>query len=364
MNNDTVLYVEVYGRYRDLPRAEAVKRVADARGLTVSGVSGMVTRAHATLPARLALMQFLASQHNEHTPAINRINAIVERGRAQNAAHHKALTGMKAAVFVSDIHFPLADWDALELTYKLVEKLDKWYGVSHVSALSDVNDNAGLATHHKDKRQPEARVFDKDISRTIDLHGEHMSILCKAAPNALQISVPGNHDGWLMIYGDQTKEARPVNFTLMADMMERFEAQGVTFTRMIAEGDFFHLNERLAWVHGVGTTASAVTRVKKALKAYQLSDDARANRIVDIVSGHLHKHNVTRHPDVADMTLYESGALCQYDMSYLNTAPAWTTGVVVSIFDPHSGLHDTHPVVYRKNKAGKYEALLFGQIIK
>ena len=362
MNRDTQLYVKVFGQYRNLDRRKAVVQVAKDERMSVSGVSGCVTRAHRTLGARLALMEYLGSQHNEFTPALQEINCIVAAGQAKVDQHRTTLQADgndKAAVFISDMHSPATDWKALELTYKAVEYLDKWLGVAYVSALNDVFDFPLLAPYHTDKRQPSEKVFDTDISRAYDLHAEHMQIIRLLAPNAINVAIGGNHDKRPGTYGDQASDATPVSFTLVADAMEKLTAQGVTFVDSLAKENVFEVTSRLAWMHGQTTAANPVTRVKKALKAFQLSKPERAGRITDIVSGHLHKDNITNHPDVVGMTLYESPCLCRFDMPYLKVAPAWTTGIVVSVFNPVSGTHETTLVRYSRVGSG-YEARVFG----
>lgn len=357
-DGDLALLIEVRGRYRDLPRAEAVRRVARQNDMTPSGVSGRVTRAESTAAGLLALMEYQAYNPLVPNPAQRRIDAVIQTGRGRDTEHRSLnlVRGeLQAAVFLSDIHFPSADWEALRLAYKIIDYVQPLF----VSGLNDSMDLPKLGDH-EDYRRLGMQAFDEDISNAIEMTGNHAKAIHTIVPQALQPVVGANHDKRVATYSQKASGVHLISDSLSADAMEQLSAAGLTFLDHIGTENVYRLNDGLAWMHGVSASVTPIQRVKKNFEYAQRQGQAG---LFDIVSGHIHKSGVTQYPNLIGVKSYESGCLCRQDMEYLSHGASWDVAIVLSRFEPYGRYHKTEIVRFEQSGSG-YRAVLDGKLFK
>lgn len=341
---DIELLIEVAGRLGYLPRPEAVKRVASQRGLDPQSVSGRVTRASRDPLALLKLAAYHAQHAPNPNPAQRRINDVVDAGRKVIDEHRQRVRAafkgkLATAVFISDIHFPAADFEALALVYKVLDHLKPVW----VSALNDALDLPKMSKH-VDARRLSDQAFDTDVSNSIQMLVQHTHALSLINPAMVQVAIGANHDARLLYRSAETG-AVLVGDTVVADAMEQLAEAGVTFEHPLPHENVFRVNDGLVWLHGMTAAANPISRAVNNFKYVQRE---LGDSIVSTVSGHVHKQNVTRHPTLPSVVAYESGKLCRDDMAYLRHGADWTTGIVVSHFDPSGAYHVTTPVQFTK----------------
>jgi hypothetical protein len=354
---DIDIYVEVVGRYGNLSYRDAVYRVAAERRMTPQGVYGVINRAKTDYRGILALMKHNAKNKPEQTPAQREITKIVQDGRGIDTEYRQTMqrnyaNRLATAVFVSDIHFPSADFQAVELTLKIIEYLNP----NIVSSLNDGMDLPRMSKHD-DTRRLDELWFDSDISNVVTMYVDYLRTLRMVAPLAMLPAIGSNHDKRVATSVDRETKVSVVSDTVVANVMEQLSSAGVVFLDTIAKENVYRLNDKLAWMHGITAAAAATSRVKRNFEYFQRN---YPGELTDIVSGHFHKSATTKHPDVLGVTLYESGCLCRKDMPYLAHGASWDNAIVVSRYEVGGKFHETN--VIRFNEIGsRYVAIVDGK---
>lgn len=329
--SDVAMYCEVFGTYGHLPRADAVRRVAHERSIPERSVSRMVIRAGKDRNIHRKLLEYL-KQPSHTTPASQRIQHIIAQARHEQSVHHRALRGLQYAVFISDIHFPRARLDALQLYYDIIADLQPAY----ISALNDALDFPTLSDH-VDRRTLSDRQLDSDISQAMAMYQYHLRAESDIAPGAAQVAIVGNHEDRLM---------RHINSGVTeynaANVMSDLANAGVLFLDSIERENAFALNSTLVWAHGWSAAASQAAVARHALDAASRWL-GNPRTLYDVVTGHTHRTAITRQGPAIH---YNSGCMCDLNPYYTRRKPNWQLGITISQFDPHGSYHDTQIVEF------------------
>lgn len=336
MNKDLHMYLMVHGKYRHLPRAEAVKKLAAEYDYTTSGVSGMATRGSQQEGAAIALLRYLSDNAPRNNESRDTIDSLVQQGR-DSVNEHRALVasvgGIQYAVFRSDIHLPVQDDTALSLYLKMLRVIKPVW----ISALNDVLDNPKLS-RYEDRRRLVDQAYDDSVDNVLTSHKVLIEAEKDAAPSALHVAVTGNHDARFALHENLTTRDY-----LTAKLMSDLVKQGVVFTEPVNNQNVFQVNAGLYWAHGFSHAKTHTTRAKKNME--QAKTIANIRHDFSLVTGHVHKKNVV---DVPYGTHYTSPCLCSLDPSYMRYKPAWVHGFTVSAFNPLTDWHFTTVIEFVK----------------
>lgn len=326
---DIEIYVRVFGAYRHLSRTEAYHRVAAEQGISDGGVRSMASRGSRTPEGQVALMRYLSDNAARVNTSDAQVEAVIRQGRDAVALHREASRargGVQYAVFRSDIHLPLQHDAGLTLYLKLLRTINPTW----ISGLNDALDNPTLSKW-EDRRALRDRAFDDDLSNLMELHGLLTELELEAAPNAAIPAIVGNHDLRLTNTDNPTTTAYQT-----ATTMTELAGHGILFLDSLSRQNVFAVNDRLYWTHGFSAASRDTTRSTNNMK--YAKTEARLKHDFDLVTGHVHKLDVTTTPFG---THYTSGCICNLNPTYMRFKPAWDLGIVVSAFDPNSDWHHT-----------------------
>jgi len=329
ISSDIQILLDVCGKYSHLSPPEAVRRVAAERGFTRSGVSGMRSRAAATVAGRVALMRYLSASAGMSASKAA-IDATVTDARVKLAQHRALLApGVPYyAVYMPDMHVPLQHNTALELVYTLIADIQN---VAYISTMNDGFDFSRLS-RWTDRR--EVTDIEADIANSIAIYRQHVAVLSMVAPLAVFPAIIGNHD--LRMFSSETGTGDYTAANLMRELAE----VGVLFVDKPDRENIFSINDGLAWTHG---TVARANREGGARKNYE--DSRRqvptrlAKTLYDLVIGHTHAAIDTKTTHGA--RVINSGCLCNLEPTYLRKRPDWQLAFTVSRFWPGTDDHDT-----------------------
>ena len=332
MNNDVKMLIAVAGRLGHLQRSTAVGIIAEERGLTKSGVSGMVTRAAGSVAGKLALMEYRSNNIAKIAPSQQAIDIIVNWSRQALRNSHNA-SGY--AVFMSDIHFPKQDTTALALLYAILDGLDD--RVVYWSALNDALDFAKLS-HWQDRRSLRVQALEEDIATTLEIHDLHLEIMREVCPSAVPVGMVGNHTIRIATANDNNG----LGLWNTAQLMKRLYAQGVIMPGALTRENVWQINDSLVWSHG---WFAAANRVGNMVKNYKQAKRELASRSdFEFVIGHTHAQMETRSDQAR---LFNAGHLCQAQPEYSRRLMDWQPGVVISKIG--RGKNDTRLIPFQRN---------------
>ena len=331
--SDRDLLIKVRGEQRHLPRAEAVRIVAELAGRTTSGVSGQVTRAERDPQAMLALADYMA-RVAVPSQAERRALRIVEDSKGAIAP---CPTDDYTAVYVSDIHFPQHEQPALSLFLDVLADLPN---VQYISALNDALDFPRIS-QWPERRSIRAQQFDHDFSLTLDVYEQWLQAVSLAAPRAQHIAIVGNHDSRPALYGVDAGAAE----VLQAVTMERLHSAGVLFLDLLRTENVWSPAPGVLWAHGFAAGINLKTVARKGYEHFKTIQ--RYDGDYTLITGHVHRPYDYAVPGGGRSII--SGCFHQPHPHYLKTAPHWEYAFVITSVVGGNVFNDLVRIEYDKN---------------
>lgn len=332
-------------------------------GHSVDSVRGRISRAsladRVSLTQELANRVHLAQELSEQQPLINagreRQADIIRRADqvfTERQAQLQERGEMVTAIFVSDLHIPYTDWDAVMLTLQIIKDLQPAY----ISTYNDLFDFEGYG-RWDDTRSPAASLWSDDIANGLAVAAELHEAYRRAAPEALLLQVQGNHDNWMFNHV-RTLSRNGFAEHNVAWFMTEIERQGVL---QFVNGDdkkenFIALSPGLRWVHGISASANDQAVARATINALSGRDE-HDGIFYNTVAGHTHRSHTTSYNGV---THWNSGALCSHTPKYLKHNPRWDSAIVINRYDPNSRLTFGDVVKYRRRGGhliGRYDGV-------
>lgn len=320
---------------RDLRKLHIVdnlsyKDIADMTNLSKDSIRGRISRSD--ISDRVDIARELAGKFTAVNTGVERQKEIIKHANETFESKQKSLRQrgtMATAMFISDMHLPNVNWDALKLTALIMRDVQPDY----YSSYNDLFDFTGYG-RWGDDRPPAARLWDDDIANPLALSAEIHDMFHRVAPNATPLQVQGNHDNWLFSYLRNNRNG--FSERNVADFMSSMELQGVLqFTNGVNKGEnIIKLSPGLKWVHGVSASANlkTVANATQAVCAGKERDN-EDGIFYNTVSGHTHRAGVVRTNGV---THWNSGTLRTFDPSYMKFEPLWNMAIVINRYDPDS----------------------------
>ena len=344
ISSDVQILLDVCGKYAYLSPPEAVRRVAEERGFTRSGVSGMRSRAAATIAGRVALMRYLSASAGMSASKVA-IDATVTDARVKLAQHRALLatTVPYYAVYLPDMHIPLQHNTALELVYNLIADIQN---IAYVTTLNDGFDFSRLS-RWTDRR--EVTDIEADIANSIAIYRQHVETLRMIAPLAVFPAIIGNHD--VRMFVSETGTGDYIASNLMRDLTD----VGVLFVDKPDRENVFFVNDGLAWAHGFTARKNRVGSAKANYEEMRRHvPETMQKRLYDLVVGHTHAAMGTTSPGGATIT--NAGCLCNLEPTYTRKRPDWQLAFAISKFLPSTDWNDTR-LIHIEQRAGNLTAL-------
>jgi len=272
MPSDKKLKVESLTRLATMTTADAARTLADDYGLSADSVRGRLSRTKG-----LEVIRELSLQDNPVELSVDTQRAVIEDSTNRWEAFTRPAGIARKAAFISDIHFPFARWDALELTLKILHD----FAPDVVSVGNDLMDNDGMS-RWDDERSVREKLWSSDIAnaRQIEqLWYDELSFI------PMKVDVPGNHDNWYFnwLRANVVSSAEAT----IAEYMKWRQAQGILqFSRgKLGQAEpAIHLSDNLVWWHGQYVNKNPVLRGKKTVEQFMTNGVAKT-----VVVGHTHR---------------------------------------------------------------------------
>jgi len=312
---DIEILLAVRGDLAHLTRAVACQVVADAYGLTRSGVSGQLSRAERDPQKLLMLAEYLAHP-GMPSPALAAAEQIVAESQARLACHPEP---PYTAVFVSDLHVPVHDYGAISL---LVDVLGDLPNVRYITAMNDALDFSKLSVF-PERRSIRAQQVDDDILRSVSMYTAIAKSFKVAAPMSKLVAVNGNHDARAGMFGLQDGVAASNQLTVMRQL---YEDAGVLFPALLTHQNAWSPAPGVWWTHGNYAMARLQTVAEKNYAYVKRTQGI--NHDITVVSGHVHRAGVFNMP--AGGTSIISGCFHNRRPDYMRTLPDWDVAFVVT----------------------------------
>jgi len=334
---DKEVALAVFVEYGHLPRSEAVKIVASKFNTTRSTVAGRASRYYNTISGRSEVMRHLAARRTDTSQSDHIINGIIADGKAKFAEFKGDLHPLATytAVKISDIHFPYADFFALELAYEIISRLGD---VRYISVLDDMFDFPKLS-NYEDSRRLRAQALDDDIADTLLLVNHHLKTLHDITPDTLLIAVPGNHDMRIANHHIQSG----VGVYNEAMLMQWFDKHNVVFFDRLSKMYPVQLTDNLVWAHGWKASSN---RVSCARANYQIVKRELGTRYdFNLIFGHTHDMVNVQNGVVE---IINGGCLCELSPHYMRFTPQWQQGMVISQFQTGNHVVNNFPIRFNR----------------
>jgi predicted phosphodiesterase len=274
MPSDKTLFQRWQDQYQQMNSRQAANALAMEFGLDPDSVAGRLSRYGAsTEPKYVNKLKALANEVHEVDPSISAQDEILERDAKIWA---KLRLYCKTAVFASDLHFPYARWDAIELMFRVLEDVK----VDIFTTGNDTNDNSAYG-RWEDKRPLSGRKWSNDTAYGRSLEGQYY-LLIDEVTKAQKVQVQGNHDNWWYI---KLREAVPTDAEgIIADYMKWLSNRDVLqFSKGYTE-NALHLNDALTFWHGQFASSKTESNAKSTLQQF-----AQNGMVRSVVVGHTHR---------------------------------------------------------------------------
>lgn len=290
-------------------RNMSIKDIAHKKGINESSVRASISRALADMQVVVDLLRQLPAALAPSKEVMKQ-ERIIEESKLALATKVASLDTIKI-LFLTDIHYPYTDFEALNKAYKIT----KDFNPDFITVLSDFFDFEQYSNWDK-KPTPASLMWGSDINNSLKAMFIHHQALKNAAPNATLLALNGNHDNWMFNYLRTNPNGwTETNITLF---MEKLKAQGVlVFSRGFNEPIIPIRNVRL--VHGVSSSINDTSVGRATIEMCR-----EGNTTYHTVSGHVHRHFTIKY---AGVTHYNVGKLCINDMGYIKHKAHWTTSV-------------------------------------
>jgi len=335
MPSDAALMAERRTTYQTLSDVEAARTLAEKYSLSFDSVRGRLSRT-----GGLAVIKELSTQVREIDPSAARQQGVIARAKAYWDEYSLKPGISRKAAFLSDIHFPYARWDALELVLKILQDFQP----DVVSVDNDLSDNDGYSTHWVDNRPTRERLWSADVGNARAVEQSWYQEL----EAYKKVSVPGNHDNWWFQY--QRDFNSQSGELAIAEYMEWRGRQGVRqFSRLLpgqAE-PALRLSDNLVWWHGQFVNKNPVLRGKKTIEQFMYDGQAST-----VVTGHTHRPAWVTGAQMGyhGVNFYNSPCLSRIDaVPYVKRDPReWGLGMVLHEYRQGTRYERGHLLIFEE----------------
>lgn len=221
---------------------------------------------------------------------------------------------------ITDIHLPYQNAAAIELAALLLEAHREAAPVDAITTGNDVFEFSNFSKF-TDTRLGFMQAWDDDVNRVLEAYAALMRVWDDAAPEALRVWIPANHDWRLRDHLYST--TRSLAGYTYSHFLQDLRAQGTLYlTPQLDTGIYLHLNKRFTITHGNGG-GNILNATMKMIEKF--------NYQRTVVFGHFHQYHVASRPSVdADGFRAEAhsvGCMCRLRPSYHAAAPLWQHGM-------------------------------------
>jgi len=239
-------------------------------------------------------------------------------------------------MFLSDIHAPFHDQDAVDAVLRFIPEFDP----HRIVLNGDIQDFYSLSRFDRDYERNET------LDEEIGIGNRIRSQIRHAAPNAAIDETEGNHEARLQAFLRRNADAMGPILSLPG------VKESLTYEALF-NLKYFEIN----WHGSEGFFLRENFRVKHGEFARQDAGmSAKAQMLRGFTSGVTgHTHRLSRFPFRADggrlYEWFEGGCLCQLDAEYIRGgAPNWEQGFVVGQFSTNGSGSFVEPVTIRDGK--------------
>ena len=244
------------------------------------------------------------------------------------------MTQYKRVLFVSDIHCPYQDDDALSAMYKFTD----WWKPDKVFILGDLVDFYAVSRF---SREPE-RVL--KLQEELDEAVKVLKEIRKHAGDVKITFLRGNHESRLKRYLWSNAQELDCLRALRLESLLKFDELKIKY-----EDRGILKYKGIIIKHG---------NLVRKFAAYTAKGEFEKNGLSGI-SGHSHRLAQYRHTNESDSYVWtESGCLCKLTADYLEgQTPNWQQGFSIGYFKENSDryLIETVPIVHKKSMYGGKE---------
>lgn len=275
MPSDKQLYDEWQAKYPKFNQRQAAAKLALDHALDPDSVTGRLSRFVSKAEPRLTgTIKELAHKTDKVDPSVLAQDLIL----AEDALTWKHFVLHGAAVFASDVHFPYARWDALELMFRILEDIK----VALFTTGNDLNDNTAFG-RWDDSRPLGGRSWTNDLAYARKVEAEYYTIIKQVTHNAELADVQGNHDNWF--FNHLREKAPNVAEAMIADYMTWKRSHGVLqFSKGYTENALHLPNSNVTFWHGQFAGNKAEANAKNTMQTF-----ATGGQVRNVVVGHTHR---------------------------------------------------------------------------
>jgi predicted phosphodiesterase len=336
MPSDKKLFDEWQRRFPDHTIRQAANVLAMEHGLDADSVTGRISRYGKEVTFKYVnTLKHLANETHDVDPSIATQDEILERDAK---IWDKLRVHCSTAVFASDPHFPYARWDAIELMFRVLERVK----VDLFTVGNDLNDNSAYG-RWDDKRPLSGRKWTNDTAYGRSLEGQYY-LLIDEVTGAQKVQLQGNHDNW---WYTSMREAVPSDAeAIIADYMKWLSNRDVLqFSKGYTE-NALHLNDALTFWHGQFASNKAEANAKNTLQQF-----ARNGQVRSVVVGHTHRPATVEGYQVGypDRVFINAPCLSRIEnVPYMKRNPhGWGLGFVIAEYEEGTK-HKLHRIDFKE----------------
>lgn len=320
MPSDKELYSQWKTQYRALTLSQAAETLASHFKLNPDSVRGRLSR-YRDGNSDISRLKELATKTSEIDPSIYEQDKILHTSAKR---WDKLTNSLRTAIFASDIHFPYARWDALELLFLIMQDLR----VDLFTGGNDLNDNSAFG-RWDDKRPNNGQRWSNDTQYMRDLEFSFYRQV-KEATGADIAQVQGNHDNWWYTHLREVTPSNAESFIL--DYMQRLDEVGVLqFSKGYTENELWLTDDLVFW-HGQFAGNKAISNAANTMKQF-----TKNGKTPSVVVGHTHRPSTVDGYQVGynGRTFINAPCLSRIEnVPYIKRNPqGWGLGFVYAEFD-------------------------------
>lgn len=218
----------------------------------------------------------------------------------------------ESVVFLSDLHIPYHDQEAVASALRFVKKVKP----DRVVVNGDVADFFQLSRFNTKNERLDSLQEELDEANAFRID------LRKAAPNAVIDEVEGNHDSRIRTYVQTNSRSLASLRVLEPEHLFKSKVLGIQYHG----GEGFRLRKAFLVKHGTLIRQDAGASAKAEFHAAGISG----------ISGHTHRLAKYIRAGYVHREWSEQGCLCQLNPDYVVGAPNWVQGIAVGEFSTKS----------------------------
>jgi hypothetical protein len=219
-----------------------------------------------------------------------------------------------------DEHYPYQDNAAIEVAAAICQD----FAPDVITDWSDLWDMSEFG-RWEDANTAFQHIWGGDVRNLINTYAGNRAIWRDAAPNAVSLALPGNHD--MRIFRALRTGAKNVaDYTL--DYFVRDIRQHGSLWFGWSEY-YIELSPGLVVLHGYHATKNIMTTIKNTMQRFGFQRSVVANHVHR--EGYYNMHGLDH-----DIQGWVSGCLCQLQPHYSPAPQDWNHGIVLGYYDPVS----------------------------